>query len=673
MRGIDIYHGDSINETSKLKSVPEKAYTESDFVIVKATQGVSYKYTSFFDAMIKRVLDDGKLAGAYHYAAGNDAKAEADYFIKIVKPYLGKIVLCLDWEGNQNKKFGNKTWCTTFINRVKEKTGITCILYTGTDGCKQNTSLAGKVPLWFAGYPKPMKTGWTVPAWKYDLGVWGFCDIWQYTSTNEKCDRNTTEMTAKEWKSLMAPCYPTPDRHLQLLAVYHEYIKKHYKKIVNKYDSDVKKYYDMKKLIKAGKQCGITCVVPDRFALFDMGIKGYGGKSLISTEDGTFGKYYAGNVKTLFTRITKGSPIGMTVKQAVDKGLLNAADILCYEDLTHISVYSGKGYTMYEGGGGCVKDRHYPDGITKDYSNYGRKISEILRWKTDISVKKETETKKTTEAAATVKVTKSANNLVKQAQSWIGCKESDGTHKKIIDLYNSHKPLARGYKVKYTDSWCATFVSACAIACGYTDIIPLECSCVQLVELAKKKGIWVENENRTPNPGDIILYDWQDSGSGDNKGAPDHVGIVEKTDGNTITVIEGNYGDAVKRRALLVNGKYIRGYICPKYADAKTSTTTTTPVNVLPQGRSKTNFTLSGTRNPSKRVYMTGKVTAGALNVRTWAGTGHPNIKKCPVIKKGTKVGVCDAILDDNKSTWYYIKIKDKYYGFVSAKHVIKT
>ena len=34
--------------------------------------------------------------------------------------------------------------------------------------------------------------------------------------------------------------------------------------------------------------------------------------------------------------------------------------------------------------------------------------------------------------------------VVSIAQGWIGCKESNGTHKPIIDLYNSHKPLARG-------------------------------------------------------------------------------------------------------------------------------------------------------------------------------------------------------------------------------------
>lgn len=46
-----------------------------------------------------------------------------------------------------------------------------------------------------------------------------------------------------------------------------------------------------------------------------------------------------------------------------------------------------------------------------------------------------------------------ASKVVAQAEAWIGCKESDGSHKKIIDVYNSHKPLARGYKLKYTDAW----------------------------------------------------------------------------------------------------------------------------------------------------------------------------------------------------------------------------
>lgn len=158
------------------------------------------------------------------------------------------------------------------------------------------------------------------------------------------------------------------------------------------------------------------------------------------------------------------------------------------------------------------------------------------------------------------------NDIVNQARAWIGCKESNGTHKPIIDIYNAHKPLPRGYKVKYTDEWCATFVTAVAIKCNATGIIPKECSCTKMIDGFKALGTFVESDSRTPAAGDIIFYDWQDSGKGDNTGSADHVGIVEKVSGNTITVIEGNKGEAVNRRTLAVNGKYIRGYGVPKYA-----------------------------------------------------------------------------------------------------------
>ena len=156
-------------------------------------------------------------------------------------------------------------------------------------------------------------------------------------------------------------------------------------------------------------------------------------------------------------------------------------------------------------------------------------------------------------------------DIVKQAESWIGRKESDGSHKSIIDTYNGHKPLARGYKVKYTDAWCATFVSAVAIAQGATAIIPTECGCGQMIELFKSLGCWVETDSYIPSPGDVIFYDWDDSGNGENKGYPEHVGIVQKVSGSALYVIEGNYDNSVKVRRLVVNGKYIRGYGIPKY------------------------------------------------------------------------------------------------------------
>lgn len=172
---------------------------------------------------------------------------------------------------------------------------------------------------------------------------------------------------------------------------------------------------------------------------------------------------------------------------------------------------------------------------------------------------------------------KYASKVVSQAKAWLGKKESNGSFKVIIDTYNSQKKLPRGYKVKYTDEWCATFVSAVAVKLGYTDIIPTECGCDKMIALFKQLGCWIENENRTPKAGEIIFYDWQDSGVGDNMGSADHVGIVETVSGGQIVVIEGNKGQAVARRYIKVNGKYIRGYGVPKYdtePSAKKSVTT---------------------------------------------------------------------------------------------------
>ena len=158
------------------------------------------------------------------------------------------------------------------------------------------------------------------------------------------------------------------------------------------------------------------------------------------------------------------------------------------------------------------------------------------------------------------------NHYVDTLRGWLGAKEGDAIHKRIIDTYNSHKPLPRGYRMTNKDPWCAATVSAGAIEAGLTDIIFRECSCAQMIELFKRHGRWMEDDSYIPQPGDVIFYDWGDSGKGDNTGAPDHVGVVERIDNGQITVIEGNYHNTVGRRKIPVNGKYIRGYGLPDYA-----------------------------------------------------------------------------------------------------------
>lgn len=156
--------------------------------------------------------------------------------------------------------------------------------------------------------------------------------------------------------------------------------------------------------------------------------------------------------------------------------------------------------------------------------------------------------------------------VVDVMRGWLGWSEKNGKFREIIDLYNTQRPLPRGYRMRYTDEWCAATVTAAGIEAGLHDIILPECSCSRMIALYQEKGLWMEDDAYRPQPGDIIMYDWQDSGSGDNRGAPDHVGIVEQVSNNTITIIEGNKGKAVARRTLAVNGRYIRGYCLPDYA-----------------------------------------------------------------------------------------------------------
>lgn len=172
------------------------------------------------------------------------------------------------------------------------------------------------------------------------------------------------------------------------------------------------------------------------------------------------------------------------------------------------------------------------------------------------------------EATMTAKEKQNRANIVAIAQRFYGCKESDGSHKKIIDIYNAHKPLARGYTMKYTDAWCACFVSVVSIQGGATAVMPLEVGCGKMIELYQALGRWKEDDSYTPNPGDVIFYDWQDGANyaaTDNKGSPDHVGIVVSVSGSAIKVIEGNMSSAVGYRNLIVNGRYIRGYGLPNY------------------------------------------------------------------------------------------------------------
>lgn len=294
------------------------------------------------------------------------------------------------------------------------------------------------------------------------------------------------------------------------------------------------------------------------------------------------------------------------------------------------------------------KPEDQSEAVQKNRASYGQQYAELYE--------------KNKEGGSGMTETQARQKVVGVMQGWVGLKRSDRSHAPIIDTYNGHTPRPRGYKVSYTDAYCATATSAAAIKAGFTDIIPVECSCYYLIEKAKAMGIWQENDAHVPKLGDEVLYDWDDGpnyATTDNQGAPEHVGMVEAISGSTIRVVEGNMsGGVVGRRNLQINGRYIRGFICPDYASKATEQEPDAPQ----PGSTATGGGLS------RDAKWKGKTTT-ALKVRKWAGTENGECSFSP-LKDGEEISVCDEIQAADGSRWYYIKNKAGKYGFASAKYI---
>lgn len=159
------------------------------------------------------------------------------------------------------------------------------------------------------------------------------------------------------------------------------------------------------------------------------------------------------------------------------------------------------------------------------------------------------------------------------AESYIGCVRGDSRHKKIIDTFNTVQP--DGWPMNYTAAWCAAFVSSIAILQFGKEkaktLFPLSANCANIIKGAKSRGIWVENDAYVPSPGDWIIYDWDDKGIGEDTTGYDHVGMIKSVSGGKMTVIEGNRNDKCAYRTIEVNGRYIRGFVHPKYPGTSSS------------------------------------------------------------------------------------------------------
>lgn len=156
--------------------------------------------------------------------------------------------------------------------------------------------------------------------------------------------------------------------------------------------------------------------------------------------------------------------------------------------------------------------------------------------------------------------------VVDTASSWLGTQEGTSRHAEMLNIYNAQRPLPRGTRMLSSWPWCAAFVSTVSLQCGLRDIMPTECGCPSMIRLYQELGRWIEDDAYVPSPADVIFYDWQDTGYGDNVGQSDHVGIVVACTDGMMTIIEGNCDNAVKLRQIAVNARFIRGYGVPDFA-----------------------------------------------------------------------------------------------------------
>lgn len=147
--------------------------------------------------------------------------------------------------------------------------------------------------------------------------------------------------------------------------------------------------------------------------------------------------------------------------------------------------------------------------------------------------------------------------LIDTAIAEIGRAEPHGDDK-YIKWYNDTMRTSFSMQAP----WCAMFVSWCGTQAGYGDIIPPYASCTAMSNWYKARGEYFTRRQRPePIPGDLVYYDWDPAGSN----GPDHVGIIETVNGNTLSVIEGNYSDRVRRRTITTDDVRIMGYAVPAY------------------------------------------------------------------------------------------------------------
>ena len=174
-------------------------------------------------------------------------------------------------------------------------------------------------------------------------------------------------------------------------------------------------------------------------------------------------------------------------------------------------------------------------------------------------------------------------------------------------------------------------------------------NCQSVTRHAKQKGTW----HSTPKKGALIIFR---NGS--------HIGSVNSYDTTYVYTNEGNTssapgvvanGGACRNKKYKLTDSAIDGYVWIDYGTTEDLKSTETAVQL------------------SKVPKWVGMVNTAELNVRSWPGKENPTIKKYPYLAQHNLIDVCDTIKAADGSTWYYVRIVNKYYGFVAARYITRV
>lgn len=177
LRGVDV---------SSWQEGIDIANLDADFVIVKATGGAGYT-NPCFRAQADATLASGKLLACYHFAnddGWSDPDTEADRFLEAVRPYHGRFIPVLDWEGDALAN--DPSWALRWLQRVSEGTGATPWFYSYSNYLNNtDLSMLAGYPLWLAAYYngyEPMGYQADPPLYG-GTGNWERMTCYQYSST----------------------------------------------------------------------------------------------------------------------------------------------------------------------------------------------------------------------------------------------------------------------------------------------------------------------------------------------------------------------------------------------------------------------------------------------------------------------------------------------------------